>query len=463
MPGGMGGMPGGMGGMPGGMGGMPGGMGGQPGGQGGQNQMQQQFLMKLLSNPKTAAYFQDEDFRTKLMDIQQNPMNFQKYMSDPKIMEAMKVITEGMDMSKMAGDMGMAEEDLPNKEAPTFETKAPEPPKPQPSQTLNQAETEKNLGNAAYKNKDFNLAIEHYDKAIELAHKNLLYRSNKCAVLIELKEWEKINELVAEGQKVFSESDYSDRNPVHLAKLLGRKGRALWLQGDYDSAIQVYEDALMEATESSLQIDLKELKKLKSEKARLDYLSPEIGDKHRELGIENFKAGKWAEAIAEFDEALKRNPKDYKAHANKSSCYIKLLEFNIALAEAEKAIALEPTYTKAHLRKAAVHKFLKEFHKALDAYDKVLKLDPENQEAKEGKQKVQMDIMSSMHETGNDEDRLKRAMQDPEIQCIMMDPMVKIALQQMQTSPKDAQSYFQDATLGPKLQKLIQAGVLKVA
>jgi len=89
-------------------------------------------------------------------------------------------------------------------------------------------------------------------------------------------------------------------------------------------------------------------------------------------------------------------------------------------------------------------------------------MDPENAEATEGKHKTQMAIATSMHE-GNDEDRLKRAMQDPEIQGIMMDPMVKIALQQMQSNPKEAASYFHDATLGPKLQKLIQAGVLKVA
>lgn len=130
--------------------------------------------------------------------------------------------------------------------------------------------------------------------------------------------------------------------------------------------------------------------------------------------------------------------------------------------EAETSIALEPEYTKAHLRKATVHRFLKEYHKALDTYEKVLKIDPENKEAIDMKRKTNMDIMGSMHE-GNDEQRMNRAMQDPEIQHIMMDPMVKIALQQMQTSPKDAQSYFSDATLGPKLNKLIQAGVLKVA
>merc|ERR1712226_1449650 len=90
MGGGMGGM-GGMGEM-GGMGGMPGGMAGA----GGADAMQQQFLMSLLSNPKTAGYFQDPDFLQKLKEIQQNPMNLQKYMDDPKIKDAFETITAGM-------------------------------------------------------------------------------------------------------------------------------------------------------------------------------------------------------------------------------------------------------------------------------------------------------------------------------------------------------------------------------
>merc|ERR1712194_867264 len=237
----------------------------------------------------------------------------------------------------------------------------------------------------------------------------------------------------------YTELDHADRNFTHLAKLIGRKARATWLQGDLSAAINIYEDALMEASDAQLSMDLKECKKLKEQADKAAYLNPELGDKHREAGNALFKDGKYGPSIIEFDEALKRNPKDHKALANKSSSYI-----------------------KAYLRKASVHNFLKEFHKALDTYDQIMKIEPDNTEAKDGKQKTQVKIASSMHETGNDEERLKRAMQDPEIQMIMMDPMVKIALNQMQSSPKGAQSYFTDATLGPKLQKLIQAGVLKV-
>lgn len=42
-------------------------------------------------------------------------------------------------------------------------------------------------------------------------------------------------------------------------------------------------------------------------------------------------------------------------------------------------------------------------------------------------QQTQMKIYSSMHE--QDEERQKRAMNDPEIQAIIADPMVRIALE----------------------------------
>jgi len=454
------------GGMPGGMGGgMPGGPT-PPGGPVPKDDMQKNMLMKLMSNPKTAAYFQDPEFMAKLSEIQKNPQNITKHLNDPKIMEAFKVITEGMGpgMNMPGGEDEGQSGDMPNFDMPNFDFKpqqTPNPPKKE-APIVCLGEEEKKLGNAAYKAKNFDLAISHYDKAIELEPKNLLYYSNKCAVLIEQKNFDTVIEVSDEGKRVFCTLEFSERNTSHLAKLIGRKGRATWLKGDIDAAIKVYEDALLEATDSQLSTDLKELKKLKVANEKAAYLNSDLGDQHRDAGNEFFKLGKYGDCIREFDEALKRNPKDYKALANKSSAYTKLMEFGMALNAAEESIKIEPTYIKAHIRKANCHRALKEFHKALDCYDTILKLEPGNEEAKKGKMETGMAIQMSMHE-GNDEDRLKRAMQDPEIQSIMMDPMVKIALNQMQSDPKNAQSYFTDATLGPKLQKLIQAGVLKVA
>ena len=38
-------------------------------------------------------------------------------------------------------------------------------------------------------------------------------------------------------------------------------------------------------------------------------------------------------------------------------------------------------------------------------------------------------------------------MADPEIQAIMIDPMVRIALEQMKANPQKAMEYFNDPTL----------------
>ena len=45
-----------------------------------------------------------------------------------------------------------------------------------------QAFKEKELGNGAYRKKDLETALKHYDKAIELDGKNIVYRTNKAGL-----------------------------------------------------------------------------------------------------------------------------------------------------------------------------------------------------------------------------------------------------------------------------------------
>lgn len=47
-----------------------------------------------------------------------------------------------------------------------------------------QALKEKELGNAAYKQRDFEEAIRHYDKAIELDPNNIVFYNNKAGRVI---------------------------------------------------------------------------------------------------------------------------------------------------------------------------------------------------------------------------------------------------------------------------------------
>lgn len=47
-----------------------------------------------------------------------------------------------------------------------------------------QALEEKDKGNAAYKKKEFEVAMQHYDKAIQLDPTNIVFKNNKAGRLI---------------------------------------------------------------------------------------------------------------------------------------------------------------------------------------------------------------------------------------------------------------------------------------
>jgi len=313
----------------------------------------------------------------------------------------------------------------------------------------------------AYKVRKFDEAIELYNKCIEQNDKHLIPRNNKAACYIEKKEFDTALEVIDEAIKVYQETDFSTRNASDFAKVLARKARIYHLKGELDKAIEMYSDSLLEDKNPRVESALKELKRDKKKQEELAYLNPEIADQHREKGNDLYTKNEFALAVNEYEEAVRRNPNDKRIYNNLAACFMKMLKFNEALKNVEKALSFDQGFVKAWLRKAQIHIFTKEYHKAVECYEKVLKIEPENQEAAQGLQTTNMKIATSM-QGQNDEERQRRAMADPEIQAIMIDPMVRIALEHMQSSPQKAMEYFQDPTLAPKLNKLIQAGIIKL-
>ena len=161
---------------------------------------------------------------------------------------------------------------------------------------------------------------------------------------------------------------------------------------------------------------MKRLEKVKKEADAKAYLNPEIAEAHKNAGIELFKNGNFPGAIKEFDEGLRRDPKNVALYSNRAAAFIKLLEPAQGLKDAEKALEIDPKFVKAWVRKGTCHQILKEYHKALEAFDKGLMLEPTSKECIEGKQKTVNLIQSSSHaSSGNDEERMRHAMADPEI------------------------------------------------
>lgn len=65
---------------------------------------------------------------------------------------------------------------------------------------------EKEKGNAAYKKKNFSVALEHYNKAFELDSTDMTYLTNLAAVYFEQKEFEKCIELCTRAVDVGREN-----------------------------------------------------------------------------------------------------------------------------------------------------------------------------------------------------------------------------------------------------------------
>merc|ERR1719346_756378 len=137
------------------------------------------------------------------------------------------------------------------------------------------------------------------------------------------------------------------------------------------------------------------------------YLDPAKAEEHREKGNEFFKEQKWAEAKAEYDEALKRNPKDAKLYSNRAAALTKLLAYPDALRDLDECLKLDPTFIKAYSRKGAAHFFMKEYHKALQAYEAGLKLDEKNEECQKGREQVLTKIQETSRSGEVDEEQIR--------------------------------------------------------
>jgi len=426
------------------------------GGMGGLGNLfgQPDVLQKIASNPQTAAYLADPSFMMKIQQLQQDPGSIGQHLQDQRIMQVM-----GMLMGVNIQTPESFSKDTP----PPPKPKEPEP-EPEPELTDEQkerkakkdeADAHKEKGNAAYKSKQFEEAITHYNKAIEVLPDEMSYYNNLAAVKFEQKDYEACIETCKKAIEVGRavRADYKI-----VAKSYARIGNARKAQGKIDEAIRAYEDSLMEDRTNEIQTKLKAMQAAKKKAEVEAYVNPEKAEEVRLEGNELFKAGKFVEAIEKYSDAMKRNPNWHVPYSNRAACYQKLMEWQLALKDADKCVEMDPTFVKGWSRKAGIHFFLKEYHKAMDAYNMILKVEPDNAEAKNGLELV----VSKVNEGGEDKERQARAMADPEIQQILGDPQMRSILNEMQQDPKKAQAAMNDPSISAKLQKLIAAGVLQV-
>lgn len=429
-----------------------------------------QLIGKLAANPRVAPLLAQPGTLEKLQQLQQNPSLVNMFISDAQI-QPIIFAALGLDerMAQASAQRDASGAPPPPSQAPPKQQQQQQPAKKaEPEKPLTEEErakrdkeaavnARKEAGNAAYKQRDFETAVAEYAAALELDADNVAILCNMAAVQIETGQYQQCLETAERAIETARRirADY----PL-VSRALTRKGTALVHLGDLDQAVEAFKKAMTEFRNPETLKKLNEAEKMRKERDERAYLNPEIAAQEKEKGNECFRLNNNPEAVKHYTEAIKRNPSDHVLYSNRAAAYTRLGALNEALADCDKAIAIKPDFVKIYSRKGAVYTLRKEYHNAMEAYRKGLTYDASNEECREGLEKT-LRLIDQSSRGDVDEERVRHAMADPEIQTLMSDPAMRKILQDLSSNPAAAQAHMSNPTVRAKIEKLIAAGIIR--
>lgn len=442
-----------------------------------------QFMTKLMLNPETKPFLEQPDFLAIIREVAADPAKLTAHIGDPRFQKAMQVGLgisfggAGMGGGMPGGGPGGAPQEEPARRPPSPPPPAPEP---EPPRELSEEEKaaeeakaaamkEKEAGAAAYKALDFDTARAHFTKAWELYDRDVSFLTNRAAVHMEQGNLEDAmadcQEAVDRARKIM---------PVDfkiIAKAMTRHGNALVKAGRLADAVDMYQHALTEHRNPESLKALQTTQKRLKEEQEAAYVDISKAEEAKEAGNVAFKGADYPTAIGHYTEALKRGPPEqweeaYKVFSNRAACYTKLGALPEGEKDADKCIELNPEFVKGYSRKANIKFLMKEYEKALEVYEQGLTYAPDSAELKDGIRKCQAQIqrfMSGMASEEEIKERQAKAMADPEIQNIMMDPVMQQVLKECQETQGSLSKHLQNPGIAHKLQKLMAAGIIRMS
>mmetsp|Transcript_41887 Transcript_41887/g.99368 ORF Transcript_41887/g.99368 Transcript_41887/m.99368 type:complete len:784 (-) Transcript_41887:1144-3495(-) len=200
-----------------------------------------------------------------------------------------------------------------------------------------------------------------------------------------------VEALIASGRVAQAVSEargltcYGDGNAPEVLQL---RARALYLSGNMDMALRIYEEALRRDPDCSPAIK-KGLKRLR------------VQQSSKEAGNEAFRRGQWKEAHAQYTRALDADPELKTVFAvqvlcNRSAAALRLDRAEEALQDAETAVGWDERHAKAYLRRAAALMKLEKFQEAVNDYERVRELDPDTNGLDELVRKAKLELKKSL-------------------------------------------------------------------
>ena len=297
-----------------------------------------QMLAKLAGHPKFGPKLGDPAFRMKLQLAQKNP---QMMISDPEMMEVFQAL-----IGSFGG--GAGEEENGGFPAPNVNSSSSSsssnaskrkdaPPPPEPELTEEEkaekdvkarAAAAKEKGNTFYKEKKFAEALSAYDEAIAIDPSNLMIYNNKAAVYIEMGETQTAIDMC---NSIFEKAKTVKFSFEDRAKVYQRIAAAHLKVNDIPEALKAYGKAQMENFDKNIERKVKNLELEKKKRDYEAYINPQLGLEAKERGNAAFRDSNFPQAIAEYEEAVKRDPTNAAYYNNLAAAYFKMVRHFIAM------------------------------------------------------------------------------------------------------------------------------------
>jgi len=103
----------------------------------------------------------------------------------------------------------------------------------------------------------------------------------------------------------------------------------------------------------------------------------------KDEGNNFFKAGKYAEAVAKYNDAIELNPEVPSYYTNRAFCHLKMENHGLAIADATVALELDKSFFKAYYRRGSAYMALARYKDALKDFKAVRQLKPSDKDALE--------------------------------------------------------------------------------